>query len=94
MRKSLLAVVGVLCLAGSLAYADEDAKTKAADYAAKAQAQDAVITEHTAMKQTVPNRKDDAMQVHCNKLISDARKLKSDYEWFQKYYEAKAAEGK
>ena len=87
-------MVGALSLAGSLAYAGVDYKAKAADYAAKAQAMDAVIAEHKQMRATPGLAKDDPMQVHCSAAIRDAQKLKADYVWLQKYYEAKATEGK
>ena len=95
MKKLVVATMGVLSLiAGSLVCAEMDFKAKAADYADKIKVQDAVIAEHKQMKATPGLAKDDPMQIHCAAAIRDAEKLKKDYEWFQKYYEAKEAEGK
>lgn len=75
----------------------------AASYEEKAAAQDIVIGEHTKMKQDYkarffvnekvsPMNKIQGMVEHCDAIIKDAQKLKSEYLEFAKWHRMRAAE--
>lgn len=81
----------------------QDHQAMAASYEEKAAAQDALIAEHTQMKQDYKNRyfinekltpsgKVKKMEDHCNAIINDAQKLKDELLDFAKWHRMRAAE--